>query len=214
MESPYAAPTLIGRWLNRCYARRCLRDSLARGEAPIASHLLYTQVLDDRDPAERSLGIAAGLAWRTVAEASVVYVDRGVSGGMQLGIDAAMAAGLPVERRALPAQGSRHDALRAHSYGASMLRPCTSLNFLSCNMIPSIDAVPLIGRLRSRRDNFPAGVAKLCVPLSEASRNLVRIGNMFAAKSERVGSAGLPRFRCSLCDGRSRRGYHGHQSRQ
>jgi len=78
-----------------------LRDSLARGEAPIASHLLYTQVLDDNDPAERSIGIAAGLAWRTVAEASVVYVDRGVSGGMQLGIGAALAAGLPVERRTL-----------------------------------------------------------------------------------------------------------------
>jgi hypothetical protein len=25
------------------YARLCVRDSLSRGEAPIASHLLYTQ---------------------------------------------------------------------------------------------------------------------------------------------------------------------------
>ena len=35
------------------YARACLRDSLLRGEAPIASHLLYTQPvasLDDSDP--------------------------------------------------------------------------------------------------------------------------------------------------------------------
>jgi len=34
-------------------------------------------------PAERKLGIDAGLAWRDVAEASVVYVDRGISSGMQ-----------------------------------------------------------------------------------------------------------------------------------
>lgn len=101
LESPYSARTFIGRWLNRCYARQCLRDALARGEAPIASHLLYAQVLDDRDPAQRSLAIAAGLAWRKVAEASVVYVDRGVSDGMKFGIETVTAAGLPVERRAI-----------------------------------------------------------------------------------------------------------------
>jgi len=101
LESPFSAPTFVGRWLHRRYARRCLRDALARGEAPIASHLLYTQVLDDTVSSERSLGIAAGLAWLTVAEAAVVYVDRGVSDGMQTGIDTALAAGLPVERRTI-----------------------------------------------------------------------------------------------------------------
>lgn len=71
------------------------------GEAPIASHLLYTQpgVLNDADPRERQLGIKAGLEWRHVAEASVVYCDRGVSAGMQQGIKAARAAGIPVEFR-------------------------------------------------------------------------------------------------------------------
>ena len=37
------------------YARACVRDSLLRGEAPIASHLLYTQpgVLRDNVAGER-----------------------------------------------------------------------------------------------------------------------------------------------------------------
>ena len=39
IESPYAG--FVKR--NEDYARECLRDSLMRGEAPIASHLLYTQ---------------------------------------------------------------------------------------------------------------------------------------------------------------------------
>src|SRR5262249_60292240 len=44
------------------YPRRWLRDCLQRGEAPLASHLLYTQtgVLDDGIAAERALGIQAG----------------------------------------------------------------------------------------------------------------------------------------------------------
>lgn len=97
VESPYAGDVEA----NTEYARRCVRDSLLRGEAPIASHLLYTQpgVLRDEIPAERQHGIDAGLAWRAVAEASVVYIDRGISKGMEYGIESARDAGLPVEFR-------------------------------------------------------------------------------------------------------------------
>lgn len=99
VESPYAGDVET----NVAYARRCVRDSLLRGEAPIASHLLYTQpgILNDDIPSERQHGIDAGLAWRRVAEASVVYVDLGITKGMQYGIDAAKAAGIPVEIRTL-----------------------------------------------------------------------------------------------------------------
>lgn len=99
LESPFASSTPEGIDANIVYARRCLLDSLNRGEAPIASHLLYPQVLDDTVPAERKLGINAGLAWRYVAEAAVVYMNRGVSEGMKYGIAAAEGAGLPVEYR-------------------------------------------------------------------------------------------------------------------
>ena len=64
------------------YARRAILDSLSRGEAPIASHLLYTQMLDDNIPEHRALGIGAGLAWRKVCDLPVFYVDLGWSGGM------------------------------------------------------------------------------------------------------------------------------------
>lgn len=99
VESPYAGDVEA----NIAYARACVADCLKRGEAPIASHLLYTQpgILDDDNPAERELGIDAGLAWRAVAEASVVYTDRGISSGMKYGIAAAEASGLPVEYRSL-----------------------------------------------------------------------------------------------------------------
>lgn len=64
------------------YARACLLDSVRRGEAPIASHLLYPQILDDGIPEERATGIECGLAWRAVAHFAVFYVDRGWSRGM------------------------------------------------------------------------------------------------------------------------------------
>jgi len=68
------------------YARRCLRDSLNRGEAPIASHLLYPQVLADTVLRERQMGIEAGLAWQHVADQSIFYTDHGWSEGMILAL--------------------------------------------------------------------------------------------------------------------------------
>jgi hypothetical protein len=101
LESPFADETPAEQAKNIAYARQCVRHSLSLGEAPSASHLLYTQpgILDDNDPDERQWGIDAGLAWRKVAEASVVYMDRGISRGMDLGIAAAREAGIPVEYR-------------------------------------------------------------------------------------------------------------------
>lgn len=99
VESPFAGD--VER--NLRYARACLADCLARGEAPFASHLLYTQpgVLDDEVPEQRRQGIEAGLAWGTLADATVAYIDLGVSGGMEHGIEVARNAGRPVEYRTL-----------------------------------------------------------------------------------------------------------------
>jgi hypothetical protein len=82
LESPYAANEKHSVFDHVKYAQEALLDSLRRGEAPIASHLLYTQVLDDRIPEERKLGIGAGLAWRSVAQRAVFYTDLGWSSGM------------------------------------------------------------------------------------------------------------------------------------
>jgi hypothetical protein len=99
LESPFAGDEQA----NIDYARLCVRDSLMRGEAPIASHLLYTQptILDDSVPEERQHGIDAGLAWGKVADATVVYMDRGISGGMKWGMKLANDAGRHVELRNL-----------------------------------------------------------------------------------------------------------------
>lgn len=85
------------------YARLCMRDSFLRGEAPFASHLLYTQdgILDDLIAEERKLGIEAGLIWGEAAELTVVYCDYGVSRGMEMGIERAVKAGRPIEYRTL-----------------------------------------------------------------------------------------------------------------
>jgi hypothetical protein len=85
------------------YARVCMADCLNRGEAPFASHLLYTQVLDDVQPDHRAMGIEAGLAWGALADATVVYDDFGISEGMKLGIERAKSVGRPVEYRKAPA---------------------------------------------------------------------------------------------------------------
>lgn len=101
IESPFAGDTEI----NVRYARAALRDCLLRNEAPIASHLLYTQpgVLNDNDREERRIGIEAGLAWGLKADATVVYEDLGISPGMHLGILRAIEEGRDVEHRSLSA---------------------------------------------------------------------------------------------------------------
>lgn len=102
IESPFAGD-VEG---NIAYARKCVADSVHRGEAPIASHLLFTQpgILDDNVPAERQAGIEAGLAWYRVADKCVVYADRGWSNGMRQGVARATACGVEVEVRYIEQQ--------------------------------------------------------------------------------------------------------------
>src|SRR3989338_4218942 len=99
LESPYAGDVEV----NLNYLRLCMRDCLMRGEAPFASHGLYTQlgVLNDCDPEEHKLGIEAGLVWGTVARKTVVYIDKGISKGMRQGIERAIQEGRLVEYRTL-----------------------------------------------------------------------------------------------------------------
>lgn len=99
IESPYRGETERKTEANVAYARACLLDSLKRGEAPIASHLIYTQVLDDDDPEEREIGLKCGWAWLYAAEAVAIYTDRGISPGMKRGVNLALVVGLELEYR-------------------------------------------------------------------------------------------------------------------
>ena len=100
VESPYAGD--VER--NIRYARAAMKDCLLRREAPYASHLLYTQegVLDDKNPAERKLGMEAGFAWGAVADYVVVYTDLGITDGMKLGIEKREGERRSIKYRTLP----------------------------------------------------------------------------------------------------------------
>ena len=97
IESPYAGNIEQ----NIKYARACLKDSLNRNEAPLASHLLYTQdgVLDDSIESKRMNGINAGLAWLGVADLHVFYIDYGMSKGMEYARSFSMGSGVQLEFR-------------------------------------------------------------------------------------------------------------------
>jgi hypothetical protein len=100
IESPLAGD--IPR--NIRYAKACMRDSLRRGEYPFASHLLYAQsgILDDLVIEQRNLGLTAGFRWADKADINAVYSDLGISIGMQMGIERAVARGQKVEYRSIP----------------------------------------------------------------------------------------------------------------
>lgn len=113
VESPFATGNLVFKDEKTCvveesvnvaYARACLHDCLVtHGEAPFASHLLYTQegVLDDSVPGERKLGIEAGLELGRKAVRRIFYVDRGISNGMKWGFRFGREIGQPYEIRTL-----------------------------------------------------------------------------------------------------------------
>ena len=89
LESPYAGNITE----NVAYARRALRDSIARGEAPFASHLLYPQVLNDDELDQRNRGITLNYTFIEKCDYVVVYEDKGISHGMLLAIDHAQRLG-------------------------------------------------------------------------------------------------------------------------
>lgn len=97
IESPWAGDIET----NKRYLRACIRHCIKMGEAPFASHQMYTDSLDDLISDERRLGIDAGFKWRCVAEKTVVYTDLGISSGMQEGIADAETLGQDIEYRKL-----------------------------------------------------------------------------------------------------------------
>jgi len=104
IESPFKGKSYHETPLNILYARACAHDCLKKGEYPFASHLFYTQdgILDDKNEEERILGINAGIAWGNQASKTVVYIDRGISKGMEYGIQRAKESGKIIEYRNLP----------------------------------------------------------------------------------------------------------------
>ena len=78
IESPYAGD--VER--NLPYLQRCIKDSIERGEAPFASHQMYTQALDDKSHQGRLVGIECGYAYLILIRRQIFYTDLGWSPGM------------------------------------------------------------------------------------------------------------------------------------
>ena len=97
IESPYKGD--VAR--NLAYLERCIADCLQRGEAPYASHKLLTTVLDDTVLAERLQGIRCQLAWIEACDYVAIYMDYGITSGMQHAIDCCETLGVQTVKRAI-----------------------------------------------------------------------------------------------------------------
>ena len=67
-----------------------------KGYAPFAPHLLYPRFLDDNEPDERALGMAAGKAWLAVCD-ELWQWGATISAGMAEEIALAHELGIPVK---------------------------------------------------------------------------------------------------------------------
>ena len=103
IESPYMGNVKS----NVAYARKCMSDSLLRGESPFASHLLYTQILDDNKDIERLTGMSRAFNWYRHADLMAVYTDKGISNGMKMGMEVAEKLGIEMVYRTLDGNNNR-----------------------------------------------------------------------------------------------------------
>ena len=71
------------------------RHVIDKGYMPVASHLLYPQMLDDNNPAERDLGLLFGLA--LLATCQEIWCFGSISPGMQQEIEEAKRLNIPVK---------------------------------------------------------------------------------------------------------------------
>jgi len=93
IESPFAGNVDT----HVLYAFACARFVMREGHYPYASHIFFTQFLDDTDPDQRRLGMKAGLAWAKRADERWVFTDLcQPTAGMKSGITSAKKAGQAV----------------------------------------------------------------------------------------------------------------------
>jgi hypothetical protein len=84
------------RLLYERYARELCKYAFEEGFAPFAPHLLFTQMLDDDNPVERSTGIRAGKVFLASCDMLFYGAAWGISEGMKDEIQDARNACKPV----------------------------------------------------------------------------------------------------------------------
>jgi len=93
IESPYAGD--ISR--NLLYAREALHWAIDEGVAPLCSHLLYTQVLDDSKPIARAMAFQIHKALYNRIDEAWFFLDYGMSPGMTIAHDWAIEKNVPIK---------------------------------------------------------------------------------------------------------------------
>lgn len=91
IASPYAGDVEA----NVAFAKLACRYAISQGHTPIAVHLLYPQMLDDGNPAERELGLRLGHRVLRSCDELWACGDR-FSSGMRREIEEANTLGVPV----------------------------------------------------------------------------------------------------------------------
>jgi len=92
IASPYAGD--VG--ANTAFAIDACRYCIAQGHTPIAVHLLYTQMLDDSDLAQREIGLKLG--YQVLSRCDEVWVcGNRISPGMAMEIAEAERLSIPVK---------------------------------------------------------------------------------------------------------------------
>lgn len=99
IESPYRAKLTKDLIRNRRYALAAVAHSLSLGESPFASHVLYTDALNDHKEIDRQRGMEAGWAIYPKADLIAYYIDLGISEGMLEGMQVAGKYGIPTVKR-------------------------------------------------------------------------------------------------------------------
>ena len=102
---------------NIAFAKKACRYAIRQGHTPIAVHLLYPQMLDDSDPAERETGLRLGHRVLEVCDELWCCGDR-ISSGMAREIEEAQRLGIPIRQigeleitqEALPAEMEQSEA--------------------------------------------------------------------------------------------------------
>jgi hypothetical protein len=95
LESPCRGDKKV----NDEYLKIAIKDSISRGESPIAFHQLYADVLDMNNANSVLALRKLKDSWSKFAVKVVVYTDEGVSEGMLEGITDAAARGKEIEFR-------------------------------------------------------------------------------------------------------------------
>ena len=84
---------------NKENAVRFCRYVIDRGNIPVASHLLYPQILNDSSPHEREMGLMFGLALLALCDEVWIFTENGeISSGMKREIEEATQLGIPVRQ--------------------------------------------------------------------------------------------------------------------